>query len=88
MHIDATIDLPVESTLFGRNPEAKSNGTTYPVKTAMMGDIIQTSAESAKLSIDVKAHAGIQRIEIRNGKQVLQTIRPYEAKDLGNRIRI
>jgi hypothetical protein len=88
MHMAVNIDLPVESTLFERNPDANSESATHQVLTAMMGDIIQTAANSAKLSIEVKAHAGIQRIEIRNANEVLETIRPYDAEDLGNRIRV
>lgn len=34
------------------------------------------------------AHAGIERIEVRNGARVLETIRPYSIDDLGNRIRV
>jgi len=36
----------------------------------------------------VAAHAGIERIEIRNGTTVLETVRPYAEADLGGRIRV
>jgi len=36
----------------------------------------------------VAAHSAIERIEVRNGTEVLQTIRPYTEGDLGSRIRV
>ena len=53
-----------------------------------MGDIVQTDDEVLSLSIETITQAPIERIEIRNGSQVLQTLRPYRMSDLGNRIRI
>ena len=53
-----------------------------------MGDIVQTEADEIELSITIAAHAGIERIELRNGANVLETIRPYTEADLGNRVRV
>ena len=54
----------------------------------MMGDIVQTNDESVMLMIEVVAQTSIERIEVRNGKKVLQTLRPYTSSELGNRIRV
>ncbi len=88
MYMDVRVDLPQTSTLFERNPDAKPDTKTHQVKTAMMGDIVQTKAGSVDLAVDIKAHAGIERIEIRNGTEILETIRTYENKDLGSRVRV
>ena len=88
MDIDLAVSFPEPSTLFERNPEAAPDTASYQSTTAMMGDIVKTSATTAELSVNVSAHAGIERIEIRNGLRVLETIRPYTADDLGNRIRV
>lgn len=53
-----------------------------------MGDIVKTSADTVELSLNVAAHAGMERAEIRNGTGVLETVRPYTKGDLGDRIRV
>jgi hypothetical protein len=54
----------------------------------MMGDIVATRDEQLQLEVEVAAHAPIERVEIRNGTEVLRTLRPYTAQDLGPRIRV
>ncbi len=88
MHVDVAVNLSTPGTLFERNPDADPSAETRQVDSAMMGDIVQTSATEIELSVDVQAHAGIERIEVRNGARVLETIRPYSEADLGNRIRV
>ncbi len=88
MHMDVSGLLPGGGTLFERNPEAQPDTPTHTVQTVMMGDIVRTDAEAVILSIGVEAHAGIERIEIRNGETVLENVRPYEEADLGDRIRV
>lgn len=88
MFIDLGVELAGGGTLYERNPQAAPDTPTHQVTTAMMGDIVQTGDGEAQLSFEVAAHAGIERIEIRNGKEVLETVRPYEASDLGRRVRV
>ncbi|OED35224.1 hypothetical protein AB833_30995 [Chromatiales bacterium (ex Bugula neritina AB1)] len=88
LHMDVAVKLPAAGTLFERNPDADPNSRTQQVTSAMMGDIVQTSATEVELHVEVQAHAGIERIEIRNGAQVLEAVRPYSKTDLGNRIRV
>jgi hypothetical protein len=88
MHMDVQVELPVESTLFERNPDALPDTKTHRVRNAMMGDIVRTPATTVEFSGEISAHAGIERIEVRNGTEVLETIRPYGPTDLGNRIRV
>jgi hypothetical protein len=88
MHMDVRVNLPKGGTLFERNPDAMPDTITHQVNSVMMGDIVQTDADQVELAVSVKAHAGIERIEIRNGAEVLETMRPYDESDLGNRIRV
>lgn len=88
MYMDVRVDLPETGTLFERNPEAMPDTKTHEVKTAMMGDIVRTNARTVEFSGEIIAHAGIERIEIRKGTQVLKTIRSFEQSDLGSRIRV
>jgi hypothetical protein len=54
----------------------------------MMGDIVQSSDMTVRFMIDLIASAPIEKVELRNGLEVLETIRPYTAADLGNRLRV
>ena len=56
--------------------------------TVMMGDI--TSTEAGTMPVRVAAHAasGIETIELRNGAEVIETIRTHDASSLGRRVRV
>ena len=53
-----------------------------------MGDIVSTDDDSVTFEVEVSAAVPIERIELRNRMQVIETWRPYEAEQLGRRIRI
>jgi len=88
MHMAVTADLPEGSVIFERNPDAAPDTPRHAARGAMMGDIVQTEAGSVDLAIDVVAHSGILRVELRRGGEVLETLRTYGEDDLGNRIRV
>jgi len=88
LHLDVRAHFDRDAVLFDLDPKVFSNASSSLVKEAMMGDIVQTDEVSVKLQIEVIAEAPIERIEIRNGSEVFQTLRPYTKEDLGNRIRV
>ena len=53
-----------------------------------MGAIVHTAANEATLCVDLSASAPIERIEIRNGREIVHVHRPYGANELGRRIRV
>jgi hypothetical protein len=88
LHLDVRAAFAGGATLFDQDPKAFPDTTSKRVHEVMMGDIVQTDDATLRLSLEVIAQAPIERIEIRNGKEVLQTLRPYGADDLGERFRI
>lgn len=57
--------------------------------TALIGDIVTCQNAEIALDIDISAHSGIERIEIRDGISVLTHIQTEaEARRSGNRIRV
>jgi hypothetical protein len=54
---------------------------------AAMGDIVHGAGDSATLSVAVSAAAPIERVEIRNGRDIVAVHRPYSPDRLGRRIR-
>lgn len=87
MHLDVKIRLSNPAKLFDHDPrfvEALSD----TVRDAMMGDMVQANDASAELELEVATHEAIERIEILNGPDIIETIRCFEIADLGNRIRL
>ena len=88
MHLDVRATLPTEGQLFDLDPKAFDSATSQSVNKVMMGDIVQTNDGGVTLKLEVVAQAPIERVEIRNGMDVLKTVRPYGKTDLGERIRV
>ena len=88
MHLDVRATFAGSATLFDQDPKAFPDTSSTTVNDVMMGDIVQTDDESLTLKLEVIAQAPIERIEIRNGKEVIQTLRPYTSTDLGERLRV
>ena len=88
MHLDVRAELASGGQLFERDPRAFPDTSSTTVNEVMMGDIVQTNDQSLRLYLDVITQNAIERIEIRNGKEVLTTLRPYIEQDLGDRIRV
>ena len=55
---------------------------------AMMGDIVGTDGAVARFHVDVLASGPIERIDLRNGLEPLETWRPFDAARAGRRIRV
>jgi hypothetical protein len=62
--------------------------TSSLVKTALMGDILEAQDAYVELNIEAIGSAAIERVEIRNRLEVLETYRPYPPNELGRRIRV
>jgi hypothetical protein len=53
-----------------------------------MGDIVRHDGGAVEFSFSIASGAPIERVELRDHMQVLETVRPYTEADLGRRIRI
>ena len=87
MHLDVRAGF-TSAQVFDRDPNVYADATAMPATSVMMGDIVATTDGEVDLSIEVAAHTAIERVEIRNGTTVLETLRPYSETDLGARIRV
>lgn len=74
-------------TLFHEDP-ALGPAEGRPAQEAMMGDIVHLPEGGVRLRVDVLASAPIERLDIFNGLELIETIRPYGRDELGNRIRV
>ncbi|NKB65185.1 MAG: DUF3604 domain-containing protein [Gammaproteobacteria bacterium] len=86
MHMEVNAHFDQTATLYERDPRSTSNtgshagefARTHQVTSVMMGDIVASDAQSVRLAINVQTHSPILSIEVRNGTDVIHTIRPYE----------
>ncbi|HZP79057.1 MAG TPA: DUF3604 domain-containing protein [Pseudolabrys sp.] len=85
--LDVDVAFAGGATRFAADPVLGRCASTR-VERAPMGAIVHTTDKEARLTLDVSAGAPIERIEVRNGRKVVHTWRPYAAKDLGRRIRV
>jgi hypothetical protein len=74
-------------TGFSQDPQL-GEPQQFPVREAMMGDIIRPEGVPMRLVADVIGTAPLERIDVLHGTQVAQSFRPYAAADLGRRVRV
>ena len=53
-----------------------------------MGDIVHLPDGHMELNIEINCSSPIERIDIFNGLDKLETIKPYKQDEWGNRIRV
>ncbi len=70
---------------FVDDPNAGST-SSESADVAIMGDIMRTDETSARFEIDVLAADPIERIDIRNGAESIESYRPYG--EVGSRLRV
>lgn len=71
-----------------RHIEKTSGGATEATRSLIMGDIARIGDDSVELAVAVTASAPIERLDIFKGRQLIETIRPYDAADCGARVRL
>lgn len=85
MYMDVRADLPEGYVILQNDPEGEVE--QIDAAEAIMGDIVKTPAKTVDVHVAVKANKGLERLELRSGNTVLETLRPYSEQDLGNRLR-
>ena len=86
--MNVTADLPGGATVYERDPRAYEDAAGAKHETAMMGDIVRTTLGEVTLRARVESPGGLERLEIRSGKETLATYHPYDHGQLGRRIRV
>lgn len=94
--LDVRANFASDALLFADDPNLGAT-TSTAVRSAMMGDIVQSNDAEVEFTVAAMGSAPIERIEIRNGLEVLETWRPYaepasghltQGDALGRRIRV
>ena len=87
MILDVTAELPVASELFIRDP-GLGPALSLGERVLLMGDIARTAADEVTLAVNAVGSAPIERVDIFDGFDLIETIRPYTFDDLGSRVRL
>ena len=87
MVLNVRVRFDGTAELFDDDPNLGTTGSK-PADEAMMGDILSCADDAVTLLVDAVASAPVERIEIRNGLECLETVRPYDDASLGRRIRV
>ena len=85
MDLRATFPEPVIG--FSDDPQL-GPAQQHPVREAMMGDIIRPGPVPMQLAVEIIGTAPVERLDILHGTQLVQTVRPFTAADLGRRVRV
>lgn len=88
MHLDIEARFDGSADVFDRDPNVFSDARSKPAEAIAMGDIARVDGETATVRIETVTQTPIERIEIRNGVEVVQTLRGFGQKDLGRRLRV
>jgi Protein of unknown function (DUF3604) len=87
LFLDLRASFERDVTGFSEDPKL-GPAKQFPVREAMMGDIVRPAAVPMKLSVEVIGTAPLERVDVFHGTQVVQSARPFAATDLGRRVRI
>ncbi|MBZ8131964.1 DUF3604 domain-containing protein [Afifella sp. IM 167] len=85
--IDLAARFSATGTLYHDDP-ALVAAEGRPAREALMGDLVHLPEGEAELSVSVLASSPIERVDIFNGAELVETIRPFADADLGARIRL
>jgi hypothetical protein len=85
MSVLGSFDRPV--TLYDDDPALGSTASTQATEVTM-GAIVSSAGVPLRLAVDVIGSAPIDRIDIYHGKDIVRTVRPFSARDLGRRVRV
>jgi len=72
----------------GNRPLMDVRLTTPGGRQGMMGDIVRSVSGMAELSVSAAGSAPVESVEVRNGLQTVETFRPYNGNELGNRMKL
>ena len=87
MMLDVRVRFDRPAELFDEDP-ALGPTSSHPVREAMMGDILRSPDREVTLVVRVLGSAPTERVELRRGREVLETFRPYTTAGHSRRLRV
>ncbi|MFW6146618.1 MAG: DUF3604 domain-containing protein, partial [Planctomycetota bacterium] len=72
----------------GHRPLVNLRVRTGDGREAIMGDVLAGAGKRVTLEFDVTGTAATERVDVRNGTETVETLRPYSSKALGRRVKL
>jgi hypothetical protein len=83
--VNGAFDRPV--ACYDDDP-ALGAATPRQTRDVTMGAIVASGDAALSLTVDVIGSAPLDRVDVFHGTEIVQTARPYAARDLGRRVRV
>lgn len=87
MYLDVSVALTSPGEVFERDPALGASPSQMATR-LVMGDIARVADDSVTLSVEAVGSGAIERVELFDGLDLIETVRAYGPADLGRRIRI
>ena len=88
LHMDLAVTSDGGLQRWSKDPAVHDDAALETVDDAEMGDIVTSSGEGVTVAFHVETSSPVEKVEVRNGADVVATLRPYAAEELGSRIRV
>jgi len=85
--LDVAVTTGTPAELFLRDPAA-GRAKSETAQRLLMGDIARVADDEVELAVEAVGSAPIERLDIYDGLDLVETVRPYGPGDLGRRVRI
>ena len=85
--LSVAVETAADAEVFVRDPAAGPT-TSERSRRLIMGDIARVTDAEVELAIEAVGSAPIERVDIYDGLDLLETVRPYVQSDLGRRVRL
>ena len=85
--LSVSVKTPADAEVFERDPAAGPTRSSL-ARRLLMGDIARVASNEVELAVEVIGSAPIERLDIWDGLDHLETIRPYGEGELGARVRL
>ena len=85
--LSVSVTTPQDAELFERDPAFGPTRSSF-TRRLIMGDIARVGGEEFELAVEVIGSAPIERLDLWDGLEHLETIRPYGEAELGARLRL
>jgi len=88
MILDVEVHLAEEGDSFLRDPMVFPDAPHEPSRRLIMGDIARVRGGEVEFAVNIAGSAPVERVDIFDGLELIETIRPYGKGELGSRIRM
>jgi hypothetical protein len=85
--VNVSVELGADGEIFERDP-ACGPSCTHRARRLMMGDIARVSDDEVEIAAEVLGSAAIERLDLHDGLDLIETLRPYTPAQLGSRVRL